>query len=102
MTRLQHHEHDSASIPPFRLDVQLHELLNKPPDRPMLMPAPSAKPLTLPEPVFPQRPELLTDQLLEADRHGSPTDPYKRHWPASLVYRCMQGWMFPYFKSRVL
>jgi MoaA/NifB/PqqE/SkfB family radical SAM enzyme len=102
MTGLQQHEHDSGSIPPFRLDVQLHDLLNKPPARPMLMPAPSAKPLTLPEPVFPQRPELLTNEELEADKHGSPTDPYKRHWPASLVYRCMQGWMFPYFKSRVL
>src|SRR5712671_185916 len=102
MTGLQQQEHNNGSIPPFRLDVQLHELLNKPPERPTLMSVPSAQPLTLPEPVFPQRPELLTDEELKIDKHGSPDDPYKRHWPASLVYRCLQGWMFPYIKSRVL
>jgi MoaA/NifB/PqqE/SkfB family radical SAM enzyme len=102
MTGLQQHEDNSGSIPPFRLDVQLHELLNKPPERPMLMPGPSAQLLTLPEPVFPQQPEFLTNEELEIDKHGSPTDPYKRHWSASRVYRCMQGWLFPYVKSRVL
>src|SRR5216683_2872096 len=68
MTGLQQQEHNNGSIPPFRLDVQLHELLNKPPERPTLMSVPSAQPLTLPEPVFPQRPELLTDEELKIDK----------------------------------
>src|SRR5262245_53822572 len=102
MTGLQQKEHDDGSIPPFRLDIQLHELLNKPAPRTMMPPAASVQGQTLPEPVFPQRPELFTDEELPADKHGSPTDPYKRHWPASQVYRCMQGWLFPYVKSRVL
>ena len=90
------------SHPPFRLDVQLHDLLKNPAQRPLLPPLPSAKPLSLPQPVFPQHPELLTDEELEADEHGSPTDPYKRHWTAPLVYRAMRGWLFPYVKSRLL
>ena len=52
--------------------------------------------------MFPLRPELLTEEELEADKHGSPTDPYKRHWTGPLVYRAMRGWLFPYLKSRVL
>jgi MoaA/NifB/PqqE/SkfB family radical SAM enzyme len=87
----------------FRLDVQLHDLLKKPDSRPALVPRPASVPgEKLPEPVFPQYPELLTDESLPQDEHGSPTDPYKRHWTAPLVYRAMRGWMFPYFKSRVL
>jgi hypothetical protein len=46
---------------PFRLDVPLHDLLQKPPDHPTLAragrePQPS---LTLPSPVFPQHPALI-------------------------------------------
>jgi MoaA/NifB/PqqE/SkfB family radical SAM enzyme len=84
------------------LDVQLHDLLKKPAGPPLLPPPPAAKLLSLPEPVFPQYPELLTDEVLEADRHGSPTDPYKRPWTIPLVYRAMRGWLFPYVKSRLL
>ena len=86
---------------PFRLDVQLHDLLKKPPANRLLPPPPIARE-SLPEPVFPQHPHLLTNEYLPGDDHGSPTDPYKRNWPASLVYRAMKGWMFPYLKSRVL
>jgi MoaA/NifB/PqqE/SkfB family radical SAM enzyme len=84
------------------LDVQLHDLLKKPTGRPLAPPPPSAKPLTLPEPVFPQHPELLTEEELEADKHGSPAHPYKRPWTLPLVYRAMRGWLFPYLKSRLL
>ena len=49
--------HDEA-LPSFRLDVPLHELLTKAPaPRPVLVPG--RKPQTLPEPVFPLRPDLL-------------------------------------------
>ena len=46
----------------------------------------------LPEPEFPQRPELLTN------------DPWpgERHWAPRQIYHAMRGWAFPYVKSRVL
>ncbi|MGD0127583.1 MAG: radical SAM protein [Terriglobia bacterium] len=102
MSVFQHTPEPGGHTPPFRLDVQLHDLLKNPAQRPLLPPPPSAEPLSLPQPVFPQHPELLTDEELEADKHGTSTDPYKRYWTAPLVYRAMRGWLFPYLKSRVL
>jgi MoaA/NifB/PqqE/SkfB family radical SAM enzyme len=101
-TELRHAESNSNPRP-FRLDVQLQDLLQKA-DTPRAASGPVV-PLrgeTLPEPVFPQHPELMTHDWLPADEHGSATDPYKRQWPASLIYRAMRGWLFPYIKSRVL
>jgi MoaA/NifB/PqqE/SkfB family radical SAM enzyme len=91
-----------SSPPPFRLDVQLHELLVNSTAKPAAPPPLAPRRLALPEPVFPQRPELLSDEEIEADQHGSPTDPYARRWTAPLVLRCMRGWLFPYIKSRIL
>src|SRR5713226_8175743 len=89
--------------PAFRLDVQLHDLLTKAPaPRPLVPPPPSVQPQALPEPIFPQHPELLTDEALDLDKHGSPTDPYKRRWTAPQVLGIMHGWLFPYIRSRVL
>ncbi len=49
------------AAPTYRLDVELHELLMKPPEQPRLLPPPpDGKLQTLPEPVFPQHPELMT------------------------------------------
>jgi len=95
---------ESNSNPrPFRLDVQLQDLLQKTaPSQAASGPAFPLRGEKLPEPEFPRHPELLTQNWLPADEHGSPTDPYKRHWPPSLVYRGMRGWLFPYIKSRVL
>src|ERR1700693_4303840 len=102
-TELQRPQEIDTALRPFRLDVPLHDLLQKPEARrPLMPPPPSAQPQKLPVPVFPQHPELLTDAELPADRHGSPTDPYKRHWTAPQVYGYMRGWMFPYLKSRLL
>jgi len=88
---------------PFRLDVPLHELLQQPshdpsPNRPDLR-----NTETLPTPVFPQYPELfhgLDEQDIAA--HETVVRTGKRHWPASKILKTMKGWMFPYFKSRVL
>ena len=94
----QHGAHDAP--PPFRLDVQLHDLLKKSPaPRPILVPGRQAE--KFPEPVFPQHPELMAqddnyEENLERAGAG------KRHWTAPLVYRAMNGWLFPYFKSRLL
>jgi len=100
MPALQEKYEQRDAPPPFRLDVQLHDLLTKSPaPRPLLMPA--AGDAKLPEPVFPQHPELLAQDdnyevNLAAARAG------KRNWTAPLVYRAMNGWLFPYMKSRVL
>ncbi len=50
----------SEAAPTYRLDVELHELLMKPPEHPRLLPPPKeAKLQMLPEAVFPQHPELM-------------------------------------------
>jgi MoaA/NifB/PqqE/SkfB family radical SAM enzyme len=79
----------------FRVDVELHDLLVKAQVRnKSLLPSPG-QPMTLPEPVYPQHPELtgLADPEVF---------PEKRTWTAPLVYRAMRGWLFPYVRSRVL
>src|SRR5439155_16593259 len=102
-TEVQEHQKISTKTQPFRVDVQLHDLLkNRQATRPLMPPPPLAQPQELPEPLFPQHPELLTDDWLPEDEHGSPENPYKRHWTASQVLYTMRGWMLPYFKSRLL
>jgi MoaA/NifB/PqqE/SkfB family radical SAM enzyme len=85
----------------FRIDVQIHEVLTGPPKRPGLLPR--GEPERLPEPVFPQHPELAGD--IEPPEHIRPknaADPYARRWTWPLIYRGMRGWLFPYIRSRVL
>jgi MoaA/NifB/PqqE/SkfB family radical SAM enzyme len=93
------------SAPSFRLDGQLHELLTKPTARPQtaLPPLASGQTEKLPEPVFPEHPELL-GELTDADRlaHQRAINGGQRRWSAPLVMRALRGWMFPYLKSRVL
>jgi MoaA/NifB/PqqE/SkfB family radical SAM enzyme len=78
-----------------RLDVKLHELLMQPSGR--RTPAPGTVPQNLPEPVFPQFPELLQDES-DALPHRPPN---RRFWTAPFVLRAMRGWLFPYIRSRV-
>jgi hypothetical protein len=85
----------------FRLDVPLHSLLQQLPEKPSRDSSRQLK--TLPTPVFPQHPELMHD--LDADdiaAHNHVLQTGQRHWPASRIFQTMRGWMFPYFKSRVL
>ena len=79
----------------FRVDVQLHELLVQKNGRPQSATSDPDQPQTLPEPVFPSRPEL-------ANVPDPAAVPDKRSWPAPYIYRAMRGWLFPYMKSRVL
>lgn len=82
--------------PSFRLDVELHELLMKPtPRRALWYPRPALQ--KLPDPVFPQHPQLLEG----SDSDYMPDDGH-RHWTVSQILRAMRSWMFPYFKSRLL
>ena len=82
-----------ATAAKFRIDVAIHDLLMNSTQR---SPAPAeARGLTLPEPIFPQFPERLTDP-------GPETPPEKRKWGAKDVYRYSRGWLGPYLRSRVL
>jgi hypothetical protein len=51
--------------------------------------------LTLPEPIYPRFPGKLSQP-------GHETAPEKRDWTFSQAYRTMNGWLFPYIRSRVL
>jgi MoaA/NifB/PqqE/SkfB family radical SAM enzyme len=82
-----------ATVPKFRIDSDAHDQLMASPSKAAQPPTP--KGLTLPEPVFPQYPEKLSNP-------GPDSPPEKRDWTASLVHRAMRGWLFPYIRSRVL
>jgi hypothetical protein len=77
----------------FRIDVDIHNLLmNSASSGPK--PA-EPKGLTLPQPVFPQYPELLNQP--------SPETPLeKRDWTYEQVWRKVRGWLLPYLRSRVM
>jgi len=79
----------------YRLDVPLNDLLMQPGARTALRPAPAPEPL--PDPVFPQQPELLGDDGL-----GPPFPPPKRRHKAEHISRAFRGWAVPWLKSRVL
>jgi MoaA/NifB/PqqE/SkfB family radical SAM enzyme len=82
-----------TTVPRFRIDLDVHDqLMASPFNGPQ---PPRAKSLTLPEPVFPQFPEKLSDP-------GPETPPERRDWTLSQTYRTMRGWLFPYIRSRVL
>jgi radical SAM protein with 4Fe4S-binding SPASM domain len=82
-----------ATAPKFRIDVDIHNLLMNGPAKVIQMPVP--KGMTLPQPIFPQHPEKLSDP-------GPEVIPEKRNWTLPQVYRTMRGWLFPYIRSRVL
>lgn len=83
----------SASQSTFRIDVAINELLvhsaRKPPS------APESRGADLPEPVFPQFPELLSDP-------GPETPPEHRRWRPEHLRRFARGWLIPYVRSRVM
>ncbi|HMC72801.1 MAG TPA: radical SAM protein [Terriglobales bacterium] len=77
----------------FRIDVSIHNLLmNSPTGAPA---PPKPKGMTLPEPVFPQHPELLKDP-------GPDIIPDHRDWTRAQIWRKVRGWLIPYVRSRVM
>ena len=82
-----------ASVPKFRIDVDIHNLLMNSAPGPVAVPPP--KGMKLPEPVFPRFPEKLSDP-------GPAVIPEKRGWSIPQTYRIMRGWLGPYVRSRVL
>src|SRR5271165_4722355 len=85
----------------FRLDIPLHQLLQSP--QAMASRRGGGELLSLPEPVFPQQPQLFHDLTAdEIAEHQNVVQTGQRHWPASRILNNMRGWMFPYFKSRIM
>jgi MoaA/NifB/PqqE/SkfB family radical SAM enzyme len=83
----------SSTGPTFRIDVAINDLLIHSTPRPPAPPA--SKGVTLPQPVFPQYPELLSDP-------GPETPPEKRCWSREQILRKVRGWLLPYLRSRVM
>jgi hypothetical protein len=77
----------------FRIDLAVNDLLLHSHAHPPAPPEPKGG--TLPEPVFPQRPELLND-------HGLGIPPAKREWHGEEIMRKVRGWLVPYMRSRVM
>ena len=85
---------------PFRLDVPLHTLLQEEPAQPKSKATPQGK--TLPVAAFPQHPELLHEiDAADTAAHEHVLREGRRQWGPDKILRCMKGWMFPYFKSRI-
>jgi len=83
-------------IAPSRLNPKVSEELMKG-ERSQVPPSPGGVLQTLPEPIFPHNPKLFaTPDEAFLPKNG------KRHWTAQQIYGHMQGWMFPYFRSRLL
>jgi MoaA/NifB/PqqE/SkfB family radical SAM enzyme len=89
-------DRSGTAAPPASFPLTVH--LQKNPARPPGLP-PTVVPRAagyggLPEPAFPHRPELLTNDPWPGDG--------ERHWTPRQIYHAMRGWAFPYLKSRVL
>jgi MoaA/NifB/PqqE/SkfB family radical SAM enzyme len=85
----------AAAISSYRLNSTLNEEL-KQGNRSQVPPPLGGIAQLLPEPIFPQHPKLFA----APDEGFLPRDG-KRHWTAPQIYHAMQGWMFPYFRSRL-
>jgi MoaA/NifB/PqqE/SkfB family radical SAM enzyme len=79
-------------MPSFPLEVRLDGRFGSDTTPPARGPISTGDPL--PEPVFPQHPELLNDDPWPGDG--------QRRWSASEIYRAFRGWAVPFFQSRVL
>jgi hypothetical protein len=102
-------QQESQSLPPrptqpFRPDMPLHDLLEKPAESP---PAGAERePRTsavLPSPAFPQQSALLHESdSTDVAAHEANRQTGTRHWPTSKNSQTMCGWMFRDLKHRVL
>jgi MoaA/NifB/PqqE/SkfB family radical SAM enzyme len=82
-----------SPAPKFRIDAEIHNVLMQSPSPTPVLPKPTEA--VLPEPVFPQHPQLLEDP--------GPEKPLERRpWTASQILRQSRAWLVPYLRSRVL
>ncbi len=86
MARDHQTQDTGTSASPFRVDVELHELLAEPKTRPTMAPAVAAQ--TLPDPIFPQHPKGDGEELSESKYQNLN------------ALRTARSWAIPYVKSR--
>src|SRR5690348_10165576 len=79
-------------MPSFPLEVRLSSRFSGETMPPVVPKPPPVE--KLPQPVFPQHPEFLTDEAWPGDG--------ERHWPVSKIWQAMRGWAVPFVQSRVL
>jgi hypothetical protein len=82
MSQLSNNPLPTIPTRPFRIDVPLHELLQT---SSSVSPLPAVREIQfLPEPVFPQHPQLMQDLTAEEiSEHQKVVETGQRHWPAS-------------------
>jgi MoaA/NifB/PqqE/SkfB family radical SAM enzyme len=85
-----------SSFPTLRLSEDANDQLKRG-ARSKLPPPPAGISEPLPNPVFPQDPKLF----YAPDADYFPKDG-KRRYTIPQIYHSMRGWMFPYFRSRLL
>jgi MoaA/NifB/PqqE/SkfB family radical SAM enzyme len=83
----------------YRLDAQIHDSLmqgTKP-----ATPSPKDESPVLPEPIYPQHPELRGD--VDPDPKYLPSDgnPYRTRINPFILRRALRGWLYPYLRSRL-
>jgi MoaA/NifB/PqqE/SkfB family radical SAM enzyme len=83
----------TSPVPKFRIDEDVHDVLMGTVVQAPKPPSPNGA--TLPEPFFPQHPELLEDP-------GPEQLPERRQWSFEHIRRKARGWLYPYVRSRVL
>ncbi len=86
-----------AHEPGFRLNPQVHDMLvfSPPPDAPR----PGEEIPALPEPVFPQYPELFGDVVPHPKYLPTADKPYRKHITPFILRRALRGWLYPYIRS---
>src|SRR5262245_11003228 len=94
--------HNDGTVPTFRLNVDLHSRLMTPRPSTPVVPVTDGQPLTLPNPVFPQHPELLDDEGIDYDALERAAIEGKRKWSREQILHALRGWAVPYVKSRVM
>jgi MoaA/NifB/PqqE/SkfB family radical SAM enzyme len=84
----------------YRIDSHIHDSLMHGPQP--ATPSPKPYTLTLPEPVYPQRPELCGDVAPNPKYIPSDGNPYRTRINPFILRRAFRGWFYPYLRSRVL
>jgi len=86
--------------PRYRIDAKIHDSLMQG-AKPTPLPHSEESP-ALPEPIYPQRPDLCGD--VEPNPKYLPSDgnPYRTRINPFILRRALRGWLYPYLRSRIL
>ncbi len=85
--------------PRYRIETQIHDSLTQGSKPAALFPDESP---ALPEPVYPQRPELCGDVDPNPKYLPSGGNPYRTRINPFILKRGLRGWLYPYLRSRIL